>query len=131
MSIFTKINDFNINLPILMDLHKKHLKEFLSLLKHEKIHSKIYKILGIRKTKITIYYIYYNGMFYFHGRCKPSGQVIPFMFFIIDFVHFIYDIIYDLLNFSLILISVHFMEFLKKFKKNIKKIKKQGGKNLT
>lgn len=121
--IFNKINGFNINLSVLRGLHRKHLKEFLSLLKHEKIHSKIFKILGIKKTKITIHYIYYNGIFYFHGRCKPLGQVNPFMFFIIDFVHFIYDIIYDLLNFSLILISEHFMDFFKDFKKNIKKIK--------
>jgi len=120
---FTKINGFNINLSVLMDIHRKHLKEFLSLLKHEKIHAKLFKILGIRKTKITIHYICYNGMFYFYGKCKPLGKTYFFMLFIIDFVHFIYDIIYDLLNFSLILISEHFKDFFKNIKKNIKKIK--------
>ncbi len=117
-----QINGFYINLSVLRWIHRKHLKKFLSLLKHEKIHSKLFKIIGIRKTRITIHYIYHNKIFYFYGRCKALGKVNVFMLFIIDFVQFIYDIICDILNLSLILISEHFMDFFKDFKKNIKKI---------
>ena len=121
---FTKINGFNINLSILRGIHNRnYLKAFISLLTHERIHSKIFKRLGVKKTKISIRYVLSNGAFYFYGSCRPLGQIKYSKFFIIDFVHFIYDIIYDVLDTNFIQIPNHFMGFFNDMKQNVKKMK--------
>lgn len=87
--------------------------KFLSLLKHETIHSKINKLFGIKRSKIRVCYTESNNFIFLHGECEPIQKPNPLFLFLLDLFQFIYDIIYDIVYLELNYIPEDVLDYIK------------------
>lgn len=107
------------NLPIISDIQEKDLIKIILLLKHEKIHSKIFKLFRV-KSRISINYKE-DGKYRYHlyGRCTPLESPHISLVLFMDVFHFIYDVICDIFNLNIKKLKEDVKDFIiiKKYKK--------------
>ena len=91
-----KINNFYINTELLNNVYRKGLKQIVSILTHEKIHSKIFRLFKIKKMRIYILYRETEDSYYLCGKCKPLETINIIPTLVMTFFHAMYDVIYGI-----------------------------------
>lgn len=119
-----KINNIVFNRDFLYKMERKYLYRLISMLRHETIHKKIFKVFKL-KSRFHIIGKIVNKNVYINGFCVPNGELNEFLFFLLDLVHFIFDIIEDIFidnNFKYVILDcVDYFNFTKNSIKTIVK----------
>ena len=111
-----KINNFYIY-PVLNNIVKKDLINLVLILKHEKIHAKIFKLFKVKRTKIYVIYGDIDEKYcYLQGWCKPLETPHITLTLFMHFFHFVYDVMCDIINLNIKKLKIDIKDFLKLIK---------------